>query len=490
MLFAVVGLAAASFATVTPKAAGDDKRLGQPCALEALSQAGRIRGEPGMPLELEPGTWALALVCPDPSGHPVLLPGPVRTLAPGERAEARFTRSAAPVRVEATRGGQRIQADVELISPGLDAPWLRFSSQETVWVGRGRWNIRVSGEGATVTRPMAQFRPGRRTTVFDIDLSDGAVRVDARLDGRPAKAAVRPVDEEGRPLAPATPAESAVALPPGSHRLEIALLDAADFQTERRLAVVEPGRTSRLRVDFTGGTLDVALTRDGASLPAPVHVRRPGAGKAFLVLESPGRALLRPGLYQLTVHGPAAGPTRRHELPPATVGAKRTAVVRADLSPAEVRVNEKASELVLREAGGGPVVPPTAPGVWRPWAGRYELERQGPSGKTLVDGPFEVGLGERVVRDIADDDAELRVDARRRGAPVKDAQVRVFRPGAGAPVLARPAAQWVPLEPGRYDVEVSSGDAVNWRRGVEVFGRVTLVVDIEPEEELPEGDAD
>lgn len=482
-----------------PKPLFKGPRLSGPCEVEVLrarpeEETERHRGP--APLAVSAGRWQVLLHCPDPSGTLIPVPGPKVDVVSGRHHRPPVKVLAAALRIEPKRNGRRCEAEVEARLPGLDAAVFTFASGQTRWVGRGSWRFRVTAESAVNTVGTPKWRKGRKVAVVGADLSDGRLAVEVRRGRKRVDGVIRVYDARDRPGSPAATGRP-LALPPGEHRVEVALADAADFAKRLQTVIIAPRRTTPLLVRFEAGWIAADIRRDGKRPDAEVHLARPGAGRAFNRIDNGSRALVRPGRYRLWVEGPLAGPSGRHELGNVDVVAERTARVRADLSPARLEVDVVGSpprELRLLEAGGGREVPPVGPGRWRPWAGRYELELELEDGSALTDGPFEVRLGANITRTVVVERPEMTVTVARGGANVRGAQVRIYRPGGAEPLTEMKAGQKAALPPGRYDVRAAYGPDVGWRRGVVLRKPTRIVVELEvpteglPEGELPEGE--
>jgi hypothetical protein len=122
----------------------------------------------------------------------------------------------------------------------------------------------------------------------------------------------------------------------------------------------------------------------------------------------------------------------------------------------------------VRAAGGGAELgDPDVSGRYRAWPGRYEVQVTLADGTELLDGPFELGLGEKLERTIEVKRGALVADAFR-GTASADAEVFVYRPGAKAPVAKGRAHARLELSPGVYDVKVVSGPEWRWFEGVKL----------------------
>lgn len=462
-----------------------------------------MAGTEGEPLEVVAGAWQLVLACPDVVGETVLVPGGRVRVKAGATARPKVKAEAAALKVDARRAGERAPVRVELRLPEVDVAVGEIEAHRSAWVGKGDWTFRVrlddeAGTPAATDVRVKRWKKGRALNVVEADLSDATVRVRALLFGKPAEAAVEATRLADGYSTPMLDARAPLSLPPGRHRLTIKLAEAADFATEVEEIEVRPGESKTVNAKFTGGWLDVALTRDGAPLKVAVQLARPGAGRAFNYVQAPGKVLLAPGDYRLWVEGEAAGPSGKIELENARVRLKKTTEVRADLSMGEVRAEvEGVSDyrsLELRAAGGGAPVPAHGVGSFRVWPGRYELVLTLLDGAERIDGPFEVGLAETVTRAIEVERIRVRFEVADARALVAGGQVDIYRSGAAEPLATAKTGEEVPLSPGTYDLKARSGDGRSqWERGRRLRGGETVRILLPsapkpPPDDLPEGD--
>lgn len=503
VLSAVLLLAASNTGTVEPRIE-QGPRLREPCRVAALSEAGEEVEGDGR-LELPPGAHHLLLRCRDVSGSSILVPGPTVEVRPGQVLKPRIEASAAPLRIEATRNGDRAEAKLRFRLPEHDAVVLEAVAGATTWIGRGPWRVEVAlvEAPASIDLPIRKWKPGRKVTTVRADLSDGKLVVRPTHNGRRADATVRVTRLADGATPPPFDGGETVPLLPGRYRVETSLRAATDLSTHVEVVDVAAGDLTRLDAPFAMGQVSFQLVRDGATLKIPLQLTRPGAARPFGFVDTPGEAVLAPGRYALHVEGRMAGPTGRWPLPELEVKAKSRQRLRYDLSPAVVELEVEGpsdASVVLRQAGGGEDVPPSG-GVYRCWAGRYEVAVAIDGREVMVDGPFEVALGQTVKRAIEVPVHTLSLQATAEGQPAPGAVLRVYRPGAGRPVGTLKGSGRLELTSGTYDVRGSLEGRTLWLRGIDVSADRTLTVEIPAptvdaedlpsgDGELPEGDAE
>ncbi|MEQ9501307.1 MAG: hypothetical protein RIT81_30845 [Deltaproteobacteria bacterium] len=454
-------------------------------------------------VEVPPGRYLVFARCE--LEEAVLAPPPVSVTVKAEQiARPKIAVERAQMRLESRRGGVLLPAHVDVFpaKSNFDGESLvRLPSNRTVLIAPGRYDLLVTLADDDAPRAEVALRNvavrAKRKAVFSADLSDGGVVVRARCDGRTAEAAVRAfIAGRERDVGSVTTGEE-LRLPPGRYRIDTELLSSFDYATNRKELWIQPGRTQKITESFTTGQLAVAVTSDGAAVPATVRISRPGAADFFNYFEAPGPVTLSPGRYTVAIDAAAAGPLgeQRRDV---EVRRKRTTKERVDFTRATlvVRVVKNGrpvgfAEVRVHAAGGGDAVKPEADGAFRLWPGRYEITAKLESGATLTDGPFDVALGEKVTRQLAFDRAFLTVRARR-GSTAVSAKVFVYKHGATKPLAEGPTDVRIEVRPGVYDLKVVAGTDSRWQQNVKIDDSKTVTIDLpeEAEAELPEGDAE
>src|SRR5262249_40086795 len=155
---------------------------------------------------------------------------------------------------------------------------------------------------------------------------------------------------------------------------------------------------------------------------------------------APGTVTLSPGTYDVSITSDELGPIK----PPVKAGIKVTkgqpTRVPFDLTPASLVAKVIKSgkpidaELHLRSAGGGEEIAADVSGKFRVWPGRYEILAKLEDGDEILDGPFEIKLGDKLARTINVVRGTLTVVALRGKVADSNAEVQIFRPGASKPL--------------------------------------------------------
>jgi hypothetical protein len=482
----LAGLALAAWSLATPAGAAPEAlgtlspRVEAPegtrCQLEALrtERPHRLVSVDASPVQGPPGLYRLRLDCEGPDGKLSPPLAPVR-LAAGATATLRVKLERARFRVMASRNGARSLAEVALFAPAperLERPLAVGAANAKFEVAAGRYDVRVRLEGKGEGLPSVWLRGvslgPSGVTERTVDLSDGRLQVDIRHNKRPAGARIRVLAADGETELARLDAGEAAALPPGEVVVLATLLDA-----EARTEVSVPaGKLVKTRLDFTTGQLELSARGDDGPLDAIAHLARPGAADDFNFFPVPASVALSPGTYEVKLAPRTEGafPEQRRTVEVSAGRKSRLALVvaRASLRVRLVGDIGDAPVVRVRAAGGGAELgDPDVSGRYRAWPGRYEVLVTLADGTELLDGPFELGLGEKLERTIEVKRGALVADAFR-GTASADAEVFVYRPGAKAPVAKGRAHARLELSPGVYDVKVVSGPEWRWFEGVKL----------------------
>lgn len=477
------------------------------CTYAVRSEARSFEPPPeGAPLELAPGAYELLVECR--SGDRVLTPPvPDVRVAAGRTERPKIDVRAGRLRVEARRDGVMLPAKVRLLAPSAPferAPLAELPANQKWIVAQGRYDALVTLDDPKLPRAEAWLQgsvvAGDPVTVLAADLSDGSLTVSAAANGRPAAASVRVFPPGSAKDVASADAGEELKLPAGRYVVRTELRDTADFATKRSEIWIRAGRLLRHREMFDTGQLSVSVQRDGRHVPSTIRVSLPGGVEFFNHFQAPGTITLSPGTYDVSVDGEGlqlpTAPTRSG----VRVARGQHVRVAFDLTPATLSVTvQKAgrpidADVHVRAAGGGP---PSGGGgatngPFRLWPGRYEIVVRLPDGEEILDGPFEVRLGQKLSRTVTVARAVLIVSAARGKRSEADAEVLVFRPGATKPSARGRSGARLELPLGVYDVKVVAGADIVWREGVRLKSLRVLRVEL-PEsgrdETLPEGDA-
>lgn len=458
------------------------------------------------------GQVVVGASCP---GDAPLVPPPVTVdVKAGATRTVTIKVRRARLRVEARRNGTMLASEVAFYAPGADPdadpPAFTRPANQRVSLAAGRYlavvRLRAKDQPQAAVR-LDRFvvKPGKNPA-RPVDLSDGGLVVQARNNRKRADGAVRVFRGETRVALGETGQE--IRLPAGAYRVETNLREAVDFARVTETVWVQAGRKRKLKADFRTGRLRVEVRKDGQAIPATVRMKLPGAADFFNFFEAPGDAVVAPRTLNLSVSSPKARPLGDHLVKDVQVRAGRTNRVKIDLSPARLRLkvtkNGRPTPLAratVREPGGGQTVAIVNDGEARLWPGRYELLVALGDGAEQVDGPFEVGLAETVTRIVDFARARLRVQALRGATPEPNARVAIYRADASEPLYRVRPGEVVEVPRGTYDVKVTAGPDVQWRRRVAVADETELQVVLpnpdaapgpdgeDPDDfELPEGD--
>lgn len=476
------------------------------------------RSEDGAGIALPEGRYAVRVDCK--VGESTLSPpvAPIRVRA-GRASEPRIDARAARLRIMAKRNGKRIAATVALHRSGSEdgEPLAEGAANTKFTVASGTYDALVIQDGETNAQAWLRRLNVRGSGVTErhADLSDGRIIVHVKQNRRRADAGVRIFAGDGETQIAVTEPGKAVAVAPGRYVVQSTLLDAADLATDRATVWVTPKKTAVHVSSFETGTLTVNAVRDGRALDATVHLSMPGAADFFNFFPAPGTVSLTPGKYDVTIELTGTGPMTHQSRSGVIVLPSRNTKLKFDVTPAtlEVQVLKSGKTVVtadcrVRAAGGGAEAGTTdANGKLRLWPGRYEIVAVLADGTELVDGPFDVALGQRLRRVVRYARGTLSVKASRGSVAAGDAEVSIYKPGAKVPLAKALAQSQIELPPGVYDVKVIAGHETRWTERVRIDDgkRTKLAVSFTavatgpalpegsvpaPDEELPEGDAE
>lgn len=491
---------------------------GGTCTFAATQGGETLESATGAPLSVAPGTYHLRVEC-SLGEHTLVPPVAPVTVGPGKTVRPRVEVAPGRVRVEARRGGVMLGAKVSLFPPGGDltlAPLASFPANQKATVARGKYDVLVVLDDARHPRAEAVSAGvsigGDRVAIVAADLSDGGLIVAATLNGKRTSATVRAFPPGALRDVGTVEAHDELRLPAGRYVVTTEARDTADFATKKRELWIRAGQISRITETFEAGTLSASVTRDGQPVEATVLVALPGAKDYFNHFAAPGTVTLTPGAYDVSISSRSLGPLPPPARPGVAVARGKHVALGFDLSQASLHVKVvkggKAidAEVIVRAAGGGEVVGPPDPvrGAYRLWPGRYEVVARLGEADEVLDGPFEVKLGEVHTRTVSVVRVTLIVTANRGTNAADDAEVLVFRPGASKPTARGRSGSRLELSPGIYDVKVVAGSDVVWKEGVRVKQAQALQVALPttdkgeplpegelppPSEDLPEGEA-
>ncbi len=512
--------AAAPTGQLAPKIFIAGKPADGRCALSA-TQIGNV-DEPhtgaspkAEPIDLPAGRYSVRVTCKD--GKRTLSPplGPVSIRA-GKASTPTVRVTSSRLRVMVKRNGARKAAKVQLFAPrsSADDPLAEGAANLKFDVASGRYDVLVALEdGSSQAWLRSVSVSGTKVTEKIADLSDGTIIVSVKHNGKPTDAGVRIFAADGKTQVALPNPGDEIALAPGKYFVQTTLLDAADLASERKEVWVKPRKTTRHAKAFSTGTLTVSVSRDRKPLDATVHLSLPGASDFFNYFPAPGTVSLSPGKYDVTIELSGPGPEQMTKT--TRVSARRNQKLKFDVTPATLDVQILKSgrravtaDFVVRGAGGGKETGATdANGKLRLWPGRYEIMVSLADGSEIVDGPFDVKLGQRLKRVIRYARGTLNVSATRGPEAAADAEVAVYRPGAKVPVARALAQSQIELPPGVYDVKVVAGHESRWKERVRITAGRTAKLEVaftppknaanlpegeipEMADDLPEGDAD
>ncbi|MCK6545831.1 hypothetical protein L6R52_08180 [Myxococcota bacterium] len=496
--------------TLAPELKLDGAPAASACTFVARSTTGTFESATGGAIELPAGDYALRVECKTSAGLLVPAAPPVKITA-GKPTAPKLDVRTARLRVEARRNGTMLPAKVHLFPAGAlskpsdaeDKPLASLAANQRAAVAAGRYDVLVQLDDPRSPRAevlLASANVAASGVVsLEADLSDGGLVASATMNGKRAAATVRAFVPGTLKDLGMIDAGEELRLPAGRYTITTELRETADFTTKRRDVWIRAGQLVRFTEAFESGLVSASVVRDGKPVDATVLLARAGAPDSFNHFAAPGTVTLSPGRYDITITSPSLGPLT----PPrqsVDVGRGKHARLVFDLTPATLTVRVvKANkpidaEVHVRAAGGGADAgPPDVTGAWRLWPGRYELVAI-VDGAEVLDGPFEVKLGEKLARTVTVVRAQLTVIAKRGKSTAADAEVFVFRPGATKPIARGRAGANLEVTPGVYDVKVVAGADQAWREGVRVKAQQTLHVELGAavaagaDEPLPDGE--
>jgi hypothetical protein len=473
------------------------------CSFTAKSATGTFESASGTALNLPAGEYALAIAC-KLEGETVLAPAPDVKVIAGKTATPKVDVRLARVRVEARRNGVMLPAKVLVLAPGNKEPMHTFSANQKQTIAQGRYDfdVRLEDPKSPAARVLLNGKTvgGTSVTVIEADLSDGGLIVTATMNGKTTGAAVRvfaPGSEKD--LASVETGEE-IRLPAGRYIVSSEARDNADFTTKKRDVWINAGKTVRFAENFESGMLSVAVTREGRPVDATVRLSLPMASDFFNHFAAPGTVMLSPGTYAVSIESAVLGPVKSLEKRDLKVARGAHQKVAFDLTQATLAVQVTKdgqrydAEVHVRAAGGGEDAGAgDMNNNFKLWPGRYEIVAMLPDGTELLDGPFEVVLGQKISRELKVVRGTLVVNAMRGKSAAADAEILVFRPGATKPTAKGRAGAKLEIPPGVYDVKVVAGKDVAWHEGLKLKTTQTIRVDLPllaggPEEAMPEGD--
>lgn len=501
--FALSAFAQSTNGTLAPELLLAGKPADGACSFTARSKASTFESASGTAIEVPAGEYALAVTCRH-DGDTVSAPAPDIKIAAAKITNPKIDVRPARVRVEARRNNIMLPAKVSFYAPGTKNELAAFAANAKQTVAQGRYDVEVrlddpKSPAARVLLP-AKNIGGPNLTVVEADLSDGGLIVAATTNGKGSSAAVRvfaPGSE--RDLASVESGEE-IRLPAGFYTVETEIRDNADFTTKKREVWINAGKTMRFAEAFESGALSVSVTKEGRPIDATVRLSLPAAADFFNHFAAPGTVSLSPGVYNVSIESKVLGPVKSLEKKGVKVTKAASQKIVFDLTQASVRVKVLKSgtpieaETHVRAAGGGEDAGAAdETGVFRLWPGRYEAVVVLPDGDELLDGPFEVQLGQKLERTLNVLRVTLTVNAMRGKAVAADAEILVFRPGAKTPTAKGRAGAKLEVPPGTYDVKVVAGKDTAWHEGLKVKAAQSIVVPLPPlpggnEEAMPEGD--
>jgi hypothetical protein len=476
------------------------------CAFVATGTEHTFESATGSAIDVPAGTYELRVECKvddDP-----LVPGSVQVqIAPGKTVSPRIEVRTARLRVEARRNGIMLPAKVKMYPAGRSTeakPLAELRANQKAVVAQGRYDVVVELEDPRSPHAEALFEKtqvgGGPLTVLQADLSDGGLVVSATSNGKKASALVRVLPWKGGPKDIATQdAGEEVRLPAGRYWASTELRDTADFATKKREMWIHAGKVLRVAEAFETGDLSVTVERDQKPIEATVRISLPNAGDFFNHFSAPGTITLSPGVFDVSISSDALGPLKT-PLKTVRVQKGQHAKVAFDLTPATLIVKVVKggkpvdAELHVRAAGGGEeLTAPEVSGRFRLWPGRYEIVAKLEEGDEVLDGPFEVKLGDKLTRTVNVVRGTLTVIAMRGKSAESNAEIEIFRPGAAKPLAKGRSGARLEIAPGVYDIKIRSGTEVTWKEGVKLKREQVVQIDLPPmkgskEEPLPEGD--
>jgi hypothetical protein len=495
---------AAPMGKLAPEIRFDGHDASGACAFVASANEATFESATGSAIEVPPGTYALRIECKSEDEVLVAL-GPSAKVDEGKTVAPKVDVRGARLRVQSKRSGIMLPAKVQLFPAGSGAggkPLVELPANQKVLVAAGKYDVRVSLDDPKSPRAEVLFEKtsigGAKLTVLDADLSDGGLIISAVENGKPASASVRVFPPGSLKDVGIVNAGEELRLPAGRYNVATELRDTSDFATKKREVWIRAGKVIRAVEHFETGTLSVSVTRDGKPVAATVRVALPKAGDFFNHFSAPGTVTLTPGVYDIDVALEGIGGMKAPARPGVKVSRGQSTRIAFDLTPATLAVKVVKSgrpidaELRVRAAGGGEdVQPPDVSGRFRLWPGRYEIVAKLEDGEEVIDGPFEVKLGEKLSRTISVVRAMLTVVALRGNHAAADAEIEVFRPGASKPSAKGRSGAKLELMPGVYDVKVAAGPEVVWKEGVRLKTQQVVRIELKAagaDEALPEGD--
>lgn len=344
-------------------------------------------------VELPPGSWDALVHCPSERGEIASLARGV-SIKSGKPATPSISMENAALIVHGNNNANRVKGDVTAYFAGTTLQAATAQTSNRMEVAAGTYDIRivgeVDGEQCTVQVAAHVVKPGRPSPL-QVDMSAGMVKLTVLRNGKPAEGGGAVTFTGQVNRIKEFAAGEAVPLAPGTYDVLGSLSSSFDFAEKReRKVTITPGKVTQVTVDLPRGSMSTMCELDKREAPATIYGYLPGATEHFNTAECGQTLELSPGKYNFKT------------------------VLDAD----------KAGYRVL---GGA-----KAPEVWQ---------------RDVV-----IQKGKQVSLTADFSPARIKVLARRNGV-LADAAVTLTISG-GATAGGGPAWEELPVQPGRYDVEV------------------------------------
>lgn len=483
--------------TFEPNIVVDARKPEADCSFQAEGKPSKAAGSS---MELSPGQYRMLVTCLH-RGVTLKLPLPKVKIRAGRASKPKIVVRPVGIRVESRRNNILLPASVQLFEVGQKEPLAEIPANQRKVVAEGRYDVLVTLEDpnspkAQTFLPKVKLRKGK-TNVLKADLSDGTLLVSAWVNNKKSSGSVRVFRPGSTKDVGLVETDQELRLPAGHYQVATELRETADFATRKQMVWIRAKRIQKIKERFDIGLLSVSVVKDKKPVEATVKLSVQGAVDFFNYFSSPGTVSLSPGNYDITVASDAAGPLKKLQMKNVSIKKRGHTKKVFDLTPASLSIKvlknwEPAeAKLIVRHAGGGKTVEPGLGGGYRLWPGRYEILATLKNGDEQLDGPFEVELGKAVKREINFKRAVLTVRAMRGQTLEPNAEVFVFKRGAGKPTSKGRSGARIEVQPGVYDIKVVAGENTIWRQKIKIKRVQNVDVELPAEAEappLPEGD--